>query len=828
MAEPNIQKYDAITKEIDISKIEPSVFPREGVLIGEYEPMLTDKRIPALFPIGETNGLCFLQTSGNKDIVYKTMQSFILRLILHINPGLIKFTLYDGIGLGKNLIGLSSIDKKIKGENILTSKDELKRALEQDVSDINTTIQKVLGHKYADKTLIDYNEAAGKQAKPYHFLVIADFPSGLDKEHIDLIFKIVQSGKQAGKFVILGLNTEWQPEAYGNVDIMPLLDDMGVVYEADERWYVKNIRESDFINERFNLRLSNYFPDSAILDKIYEHISADIKKAEKVEVEVKISEDKVWTKSSSDGIEVPIGQLNITDLQYFSLSVEDGSTDVPHHCLVGGSTGSGKTVLLHNIICNAARLYSPDEIQFILLDYKEGTEFKVYEKFPHAKVLSINSEREYGVSVLKYVNDEIERRGKLFKEVNAQNIAKYKEKTGKKMPRMLIVIDEFQRLLDGDARTADVVSGYFDDIGRRGRSFGMHLVLSSQSLSGIDINKTLSHLGLRIALKLNTERDCDYFMGQGNYVPFKDLQKKGEAVYNARGGLTEGNIRFQVAYLKDADIANIISSLKGEYEPFHHFLYDGSVSASIESNKDIPKEYKPNIKKCEVYIGEPVALEEKHSFYVLRRQNESNVLIVGQDIPSAMSILYHSINQVVPQSPEGSRVYVCNKVNVDDDFCEALAPLAEKFECVKIFDNDSQIETTIEAVYEEIEKRKSGDAASFRIILAFANIYNARNLRKSGYSDSPLAEKLVAILKDGPGFGIHSIIHASSFENLRQIMDIMSVSNEFEVKIELRGGEGYKIFGDKGDDRATPRSSNIANIQTPQSENVAKTKVYSL
>jgi len=458
-------KYDSITKEIDLSKIEPSVFPREGVLIGEYEPMLTDKRIPALFPIGETNGICFLQTPGNRDIVYKTMQSFILRLLLQINPGLVKLTLYDGIGLGKNLIGLSQIDKKIKGENILTSKEELKRALETMEADIQTTIQKVLGHKYVDKSLIDYNEAAGKQAKPYHFLVLADFPNGLGNEHLNLVKKIVKNGRQAGKFVIMGLDTEWQagkfvimgldtewqPEnTYEKMDIMPLLDDMGVVYEADERWYVKNIREDEFINERFNLRLSNYFPDSAILDKIQEHITTALKKAEKVEVEVKLSDDDLWKKSSSEGIEVPIGQLNITDLQYFSLSVEDGSTDVPHHCLVGGATGSGKTVLLHNIICNTARLYSPDEVQFILLDYKEGTEFKVYENLPHAKVLSINSEREYGVSVLKYVNDEIERRGKLFKEANAQNIAKYKEKTGNKMPRVLIVIDEFQKLLDGD------------------------------------------------------------------------------------------------------------------------------------------------------------------------------------------------------------------------------------------------------------------------------------------------------------------------------------------------------------------------------------------
>jgi hypothetical protein len=50
--------------------------------------------------------------------------------------------------------------------------------------------------------------------------------------------------------------------------------------------------------------------------------------------------------------------------------------------------------------------------------------------------------------------------------------------------------------------------------------------------------------------------------------------------------------------------------------------------------------------------------------------------------------------------------------------------------------------------------------------------------------------------------------------------------NEFEVKIELRGGEGYKIFGSGGEEKASPRSEKIANLQTPQAEGVCKVKVY--
>jgi len=810
----NFENKTIIPQSLRIASL---TYDLSALNLGEYAKTLLETYFPEFYrdekltipyciDISKTNGICFLQTQANKDIIYKTMQSFILRLLLQITPNLLKLTLYDSEGSGKNLIGLSNIDSRIKGENILTDQSELKRALEAAVSDMNNTIQKVLGSKYANETLVDYNRKAGKQAKFYHIICITDFPNGLGKEHLDLISKIVKSGKQAGVFVVMN----------SAANASPLLREMSIIEEIKD----------------FKLNLYSDFPNTDSLEQIQEHIKAGIKKASKVEVDINIGEDKLWQSNSSNGIETPIGQLNVTDLQYFTLSVEDGSSDTPHHCLIGGATGSGKTVLLHNIICNTAWNYSPDEVQFILLDYKEGTEFKVYENLPHAKVLSIHSEREYGISVLEYINAEIERRGKEFKSVNAQNITKYRENQGKKMPRLLIIIDEFQKLLDGDMKTSSYVSASLDDIGRRGRSFGIHLILSSQSLSGVDIHQALSHFGLRITLKLNTERDCDYFLGMGNHAPFKSLQKKGEAIYNAKSGLPEGNVRFQVAYLSDKEISEKISTLQkksvdeyGSDKPFQRFLYDGNVSASFENNKVYTQDYR----KCKVYIGEPVALEEEHSSYSLLRQNESNILIVGQDILAAMSILNHSIQQIIPQSLEASKVYVCNKVNMDNEYYDKLDSLPQKFANVNLLENDKEIEKTIEAVFEELEKRNSEQNKN-RVVLVFADIYNVKSLRKNGYADSPITKKLVSILKDGPGLGIHCIVHASSFENLKNILDVHSMLSEFNVKIELRGGEGYKIFqsSNVGIEKSTPDNLNIANMQTSQMNGIKKIKVYGL
>jgi len=807
----NLPKLDDFTK-IFLETNFPSIYKQQKLIL------------PYCATISKTNGICFLLNKYNRDNIYKTLQEFILKLVLQIQPGLLKLTLYDGEGSAKNLIGLSHIDRRIKGENILTDPSELKKALEAAVSDMNTIIQKVLGSKYADKTLMDYNEKAGDQAiNQYHIICITDFPNGLNKEHLDLISKIVRSGRQAGVFVILAKDTEFSPKnSYDQINPTSLYSEMHEI-------------KIDSTDSNLHLNLNNAFPDTDKLEEIQDFINGGIKKISKVEVKLdnRVGEEKLWNSISDNGIETPIGQLNITDLQNFTLSVEDGSANIPHHCLIGGATGSGKTVLLHNIICWTAWNYSPDEVQFILLDYKEGVEFKVYENLPHARVLSIHSEREYGISVLEYLDAELTRRGKLFKDAkNAQNIAKYKENSGEKLPRLLVIIDEFQVLLNGDMKTSMFVSKALDDIGRRGRSFGIHLILSSQSLSGVDISQTLSHLGLRIALKLNTEKDCDLFLGQGNHDPYKVLEKKGEAIYNANGGQKKDNVRFQVAYLSDKDLAAKISALQKKYIEVYksdtpyppRFIYDGSVNANF-----VVPEYTQDHRKCKIYIGEPVALEAEHASYSLLRQNESNVLVVGQDILAAMSILNYSIRQIIPQSTEKCQVYICNKVNMDNDYYGKLDSLPDDFsDNVNLLENDPEIQRVIESVFNIVEKRKEKTSKD-RIILAFVDIYNVRALRKSGYTDSPLTQKLVTILKDGPGLGVHCIIHSSSYDNLKNIFDVLSMLNEFNVRLELRGGDGYKIFqsSEVGIEKSSPNNYNIANLQTSQMNSIRKIKIYS-
>ena len=73
------------------------------------------------------------------------------------------------------------------------------------------------------------------------------------------------------------------------------------------------------------------------------------------------------------------------------------------HALIAGKTGSGKSTLFHVMITNLALWCDPDQVEFYLIDFKKGVEFKCYadHHLPHARVIAIESDREFGLSVLK-------------------------------------------------------------------------------------------------------------------------------------------------------------------------------------------------------------------------------------------------------------------------------------------------------------------------------------------------------------------------------------------------------------------------------------------
>ena len=334
------------TKDFDLSLVEDTLFP-ESVYVGEFKT-ITGETVPALLPLKEINGLCFLSNQENVQQVHNCMQTIALRMLLSLPPGLCKFTLYDGTNLGANLIALSSLSPKIKGENILTDPDELRRALATIKTDIPNIIQKVLGHRYLGKSLIEYNADADELAKPYHILMIADYPNSLSKEHCESIERIVRTGKQAGIFVIMNLDSSYKANHSYDYSPHALLDTITTIYQSPNTndWYIKNIPYEEYFNRKFYFQLTESFPNST-LDEILDFINNRLSQYKKAEVDIlgKLNQNNLWSRNASDGVEIPIGKVNSVDLQNFVLSINDGINDAPHHCLIGGATGYYSTTL---------------------------------------------------------------------------------------------------------------------------------------------------------------------------------------------------------------------------------------------------------------------------------------------------------------------------------------------------------------------------------------------------------------------------------------------------------------------------------------------------
>jgi DNA segregation ATPase FtsK/SpoIIIE-like protein len=155
--------------------------------------------------------------------------------------------------------------------------------------------------------------------------------------------------------------------------------------------------------------------------------------------------------------------------------------------LIAGKTGSGKSTLMHILITNLALYYSPQEIQFYLIDFKKGVEFRAYAAcgLPHARVIAIESDREFGLSVLERLDAILQERGELFRQRGVQDVPSFRREFPREvLPRLLLLIDEFQEFFTSEDRVSSRSALLLDRLIRQGRAFGIHAVLGSQTLGG--------------------------------------------------------------------------------------------------------------------------------------------------------------------------------------------------------------------------------------------------------------------------------------------------------------------------------------------------------
>lgn len=218
------------------------------------------------------------------------------------------------------------------------------------------------------------------------------------------------------------------------------------------------------------------------------------------------------------------------------------------HAIIGGRTGSGKSVFLNNLILNILIEYAPWEIELYLADFKKVEMSRYMNKYktPHVRACAATSEIDYVLSLIQYIKNRKDDRELLFSRLKILDISEFRSKYSSViMPRMLFLVDEFQQLfLDANNRQKDVIEDLLTDITRKGRSSGVHLVFASQDMSGALSERQRTNFKVHFALS------CDSSISNqilGNNAASR-LPDKGQVICNKDSTLEADNTIYTVPF----------------------------------------------------------------------------------------------------------------------------------------------------------------------------------------------------------------------------------------------------------------------------------------
>lgn len=766
------------------------------------DPHIVPKRltaeaaVPSTFPVALTfpahGSLLFETSETNAGPVIGTMNNLILRILSAMPPGKAAFTIIDPVGLGQSFAGLMHLadyEEALINRRIWTQRDQIEERLSELNEHIEKVIQMYLRNEYANIT--QYNEQAGSVAEKYHFLVIADFPAGFTDIGVKRLQSIVASGARCGVYTFI----HWDQR-------QPMPDGF-VPDELRKHSVVIRGERGVFTLPGQHAGATLVFdppPNDALAQELVHKIGKSSVDSNRVEVpfeQIAPKPGELWTGDTTNELRVAIGRTGATKQQY--LAIGKGTRQ---HALFAGKTGSGKSTLFHVIITNLALNCSPEQVEFYLIDFKKGVEFKCYasKNLPHAKVVAIESDREFGLSVLQRVDEELKRRGDMFRKLGVQDIAGYKRAGGTEpVPRSLLLIDEFQEFFVEDDQIAQAASVLFDRIVRQGRAFGIHVILGSQTLGGAYTlaRATLGQMVIRVALQCN-EADAHLIMDENNSAP-RLLSRPGEGIYNDAAGVVEGNSPFQVVWLSDEErdrCLDRVQELAQErgIKNTGPIVFEGNAPAEIRENFllaaaiDSAPAKAPQAPRA--WLGAPNSIKGPTEA-VFHRQGGNHLLVVGQRDESVATMFGVSLLSLAAQHPPGAARFVIllgtAPGSADSELIERVAAaIPHPVTIVRPHESPA----AMAELNSELQSRTAGDAAESPALFVFIHgLHRFKKLKNEDDFDFSSSDTgptpgaiMNSLLSEGSSHGIHLLVSIDTYANVGRFLSRKAVG-EFEMRV---------------------------------------------
>lgn len=496
-----------------------------------------------------------------------------------------------------------------------------------------------------------------------------------------------------------------------------------------------------------------------------------------------------WRCSSVNGVTFGVGKYGVNDVE---ITLGD-EVNQRHNALITGAVGQGKSNLISVIIHSLCLRYPPSELQLYLLDFKEGVTFKAFSSagkedyLPHAKVIGLESDVDYGIAVLESLFREYRSRMATLKEASVRSIQELRKKNpGIEMPRIVVIIDEFQMMFGDDVQTGQYVADLLEKSVRLFRAAGIHFILSSQTLGGNMAltqkkDSIFSQVPVRLALK-NSLEESYQTLTLGN--PAAAFLRPREAVVNLDYGEIAQNRKTIVAFADEATLAPLRRKWwersRSITTPPYVFESERRVGVR-ECIADVVKLRMKDAAPCAL-IGDRISIEGMRLSVPLPAEPGRNIAIIGAPdagCNQALGILQSAAVSLAYQHSKQSdaRFIVCDFTH-ETPMSKRCPHFADLIEEAGFFVEDippSEFENNLGILLE------SADLKEATYVLGVG--MDRWEYRRDPYGQgSPLK----TFVESGPSKGLHFIgwwVKSSNF--IAQVSDFGN-SDAFNTKVFLR------------------------------------------
>ncbi|TDD14782.1 cell division protein FtsK [Kribbella turkmenica] len=711
------------------------------VRVGELDP-----GTPVAAPLLRTNG--WRVTADRNESARRLLQSVALRLVAAAEPFRLRIDAFDPRLTGTmGLLGHLTTKYPQLVPRATHTAEQLHSVLSGlvDVSSLRASRQAQLGHKRFE----DLIRETGRVTDPYRLIVLFDYPAGIDTLAQRDLLRLAATGGERGICFLIHHDPSMTPE--NDVDTKQLLDMLTPVAIAGERVEVAQLPGVPAkLDPPFDANVA-----AGICDVVAE--LAEIAVLPTIDFDRTLPDRSAWWQPVKDELSTVIGYDDRTPAL---VRLRSGNPALPH-VLVGGAVGQGKSNLLLVMIHGLAARYAPADLEMYLLDFKHGVEFSALGPaaerqhwLPHVRVLGVHSDRAFGLAVLRHLSDELARRSEIFKSHgNVADIAELAPGPDRP-PRLLVVLDEFQVLLEDDDELADEAAKLLERLVRLGRAYGVHVVLATQTIEGVKRLSTrrdsiFGQVPYRIALK-TTPADAQAILRNGNTAA-AELQFRGEAVLNANFGSPDDNQHVLVSFADKPVLDDLRRELwikSGTTHPprVFHLAEPARLTDTAAAVK--PEPGRP-------WTGLPIAVTEAPVPVEVRPEPGAGVLVLGDGPVDALGVLSGLALSTAAAAVNPPRFVLMDGTNSSPDVADgkgALIQALRQLGCeVETVDKHDDIAPRLFSLRDTVRNGQVG-GETYLLGFGFHGVPRMQ-LHAEGFFESP-ANALQDIVRDGPAQGL--------------------------------------------------------------------------